>query len=88
MEINQVRGFVQLHDPDDLVTEAHRHFFWIRLKNSPDGIEVPDMMKRQERTFCTLMIPVPVQVDHKRYVCITEFHRLERSIMVLTINRD
>jgi hypothetical protein len=34
------------------------------------------------------MIPVPVQVDHKRYVCITEFHRLERSIMVLTINRD
>ena len=88
MEINQVRGFVQLHDPDDLVTEAHRHFFWIRLKNSPDGIEVPDMMKRQEGTFCALMIPVPVQVDHKGYVCIAESHRLERSIMVLTINRD
>ena len=88
MKIILISGFVELHDPDDLVTEAHRHFFWIRLKNSPDGIEVPDMMKRQERSFCTLVIPVSVEIDHKRYVCIAESHRLERSIMVLTINRD
>ena len=88
MKIILISGFVELHDPDDLVTEAHRHFFWIRLKNSPDGIQVPDMMKRQKGSSCTLVIPVSVEIDHKRYVCIAESHRLERSIMVLTINRD
>jgi hypothetical protein len=43
------------------------------------------MMKRQERTFCTLMIPVSVEIHHKRYVAIAESHRLERSIMILML---
>jgi hypothetical protein len=88
MKINLIRGFVALYDPDDLVTEAHRHFFRMRLKNSPDGIQVLDMMKRQKGSFCTLVIPVSVEIDHKRYVCIAESHRLERPVMVLPINRD
>jgi hypothetical protein len=55
------------------------------LKSGPGGIEVTDMMKRQERTFCTLMIPVSVEIHHKRYVAIAESHRLERSIMILML---
>jgi hypothetical protein len=88
MKINLIRGFVAFNDPDDLVVEADRRFPGICLENSLHGIQVPDMMKRQERTFCTLVIPVPVEFDHKRNVCIAESHRLERYIMVLIINRD
>ena len=88
MKINLIRGLVEFHDADDFVVKADRHVLGICPKNSPDGIKVLVIMKRQEGTFCTLMIPVPVPVDHKRYVCIAESHRLEQSIMVLTINRD
>ena len=88
MKINLISGFVELHDPDDLVVEADRRFPGICLKNSLHNIQVPDMMKRQKGSSCTLVIPVSVEIDHKRYVCIAESHRLERSIMVLIINRD
>lgn len=85
MEINKVLCFVELRDPDDFVTVVDCCFFGMCLKYSPDGIEVPDMMKRQERTFRTLMIPVSVEINHKRYVAIEESHRLERSIMILML---
>jgi hypothetical protein len=88
MKVNLLRGFVAFNDPDDLVVEADRRFPGICLKNSLHGIQVPDMMKRQKGSFCKLVIPVSVEIDHKGCVCIAESHRLERSIMVLTINRD
>ena len=88
VNINKILYFVDLRDPTDFVAEVHHDIFWLCLKNSPAGIKNLDIMKRQEGTFCALMIPVPVQVDHKGYICIAESHRLERSIMVLTINRD
>jgi hypothetical protein len=84
-KINKVPCFVKLSDPDDFVVEAHGDIFWKCLKNSPDGIEVPDVMKRQERTFRALMIPVSVEIHDKRQVAIAESHRLERSIMVLML---
>lgn len=85
MEINTVLRFVEFRDPDDFVVEVDRRFLGMCLQCSPDGVEVPDMMKRQERTFCTLMIPVSVEIHHKRYVAIAESHRLERSIMILML---
>jgi len=74
--------------PIIFIVEADRRFPGICLKNSLHDIQVPDMMKRQKGSSCTLVIPVSVEIDHKRYVCIAESHRLERCIMVLTINCD